>query len=95
MAYNINHRFKEEVIIPFVGLNDNVQFLCDKGEKQIICTDGTLCKLKQCEEKKIFDLESDVQRIYGIDTWSFLKRWHSVAPKMDSLSFFKMKLEKL
>lgn len=93
--YKINHRFKEEVIIPYMGLSNNIQFFCDKGEKQILCSDGTLCDLKFFEEKKLFEFEDDIRRLYNLDAYTFLKKWYGVSKYIDSLWFLRMRLKKL
>ena len=96
MIYAINHSFKESVIVPLVAIANNIIFLCNNydEDKKVCCADGTLCDVENYEVKSIFDLEDDVMKIYGMDTWSFLKRWHLVDPNMDSLSFVKLKLKK-
>ena len=96
MIYAINHSFKEAVIVHLVAIANNIIFLCNNYDeyKQLRCADGTLCDVENCEVKSIFDLEDDVMKIYGMDTWSFLKRWHLVDPNMDSLSFVKINLKK-
>lgn len=94
-THHINHRFKDEVIVPFVGLSDNCAFIMSKGEKHIICADGVQAKVVEWKDCHICTLEDDIKRIYGIDVWSFVKRWYQTEKQMDSMTFIKMKLEKL
>lgn len=95
MKYYINHSYKEEIILPYIGLDNNVSFFCDREEKEIVCSDGVVCKITEFEHKNIFDFEEDILRIYGMDIASFLKRWHSVSKGLNSMYFMKMKLKKI
>ena len=91
----INHRFKEEVIIPFVGISSNIDFIMSKGEKIIRCADGVEAKVIEWKDCHVCELEKDIQDLYHIDAWAFLKRWWTTEKRMDSMTFIKMKLEKL
>jgi hypothetical protein len=93
--HEINHRYKDEVIVPLIGVTDNVSWIMSKGQKIITCADGTQAKVNEWETKHICILEDDIKRIYGIDTWSFIKRWYASEKRMDSMTFIKMKLEKI
>ncbi len=91
----INHRFKEEVVVPFVGITSNIDFVMSKGDKTIGCADGIQAKVVEWKDCHICTLEDDIKRIYGIDAWAFVKRWYQTEKRMDSMTFIKMKLEKL
>lgn len=93
--HEINHRYKDEVIVPLIGVTDNVSWIMSKGQKIITCADGIQANVVEWESKHICTLEDDIKRIYGIDTWSFLKRWYASEKRMDSMTFIKMKLEKI
>lgn len=92
--YRVNHRYKETIIIPYVAISSNVSFLVSKGTKFIITADDIRCKVQSYEEKHICELEEDIQKIYGIDTWSFIKRWYKADKNMQSMYFIKIKLIK-
>lgn len=91
----INHRFKNVVIVPFVGLTQNIDWVMSKGDKIVRCADGIEAKVLEWKDVHICELEKDIQDIYHIDAWSFLKRWWATEKRMDSMTFIKMKLEKL
>lgn len=93
--HSINHRFKEEICVPFVGLTNNISFIMSKGEKEVHCADGIVARVLEWEEKHICELEDDIQRLYGIGCWQFMCRWYKSEKRMDSMHFIKMKLEKL
>lgn len=91
----ITHSFKEELIVPYIGIEKNIEFFLGKGAKQVVTADGILANVKSIEEKHICDLEDDITRIYGISPWEFIKRWHGANMGADSMIFAKLKLEKL
>lgn len=92
---HINHRYREEVIIPYVALDNNISFLISKGEKKVITADGITCKVIELKEVHICELEEKINELYKIDCWSFIKRWYSTKKTMDSLHFIYLKLKKL
>ena len=91
----ITHSFKEELIVPYMGIEKNIEFFLGKGAKQVVTADGILANVKRIEEKHICDLEDDITRIYGISPWEFIKRWHGANMGADSMIFAKLKLEKV
>jgi hypothetical protein len=93
--HTITHSFKEELIVPYIGIEKNIEFFLGKGKKQVVTADGVLANVKNIEEKHICDLEGDITRIYGISPWEFVKRWHNANIGADSMIFAKLKLEKV
>ena len=91
----LTHSFKEELIIPYIGIEKNIEFFLGKGAKQVVTADGILANVKSIDEKHICDLEGDIVRIYGISPWEFIKRWHGANMGADSMIFAKLKLEKV
>lgn len=91
----ITHSFKEELIIPYIGIEKNVLFFLGTGQKQVVTADGILANVVSIEEKHICDLEDDITRIYGISPWEFIKRWHGANIGADSMIFAKLKLKKV
>lgn len=91
----ITHSFKEELIVPYIGIEKNIEFFLGKGKKQVVTADGILANVISIEEKHICDLESDIMRIYGISPWDFIKRWHSANIGADSMIFAKLQLKKV
>ena len=92
--YFINHRYKEHLIIPYVGINDNCRFFFDKEERYVITSDHIRCKVVNCKEKHICDLEDEIRKIYNLDVWSFIKKWYKACPYMDSMHFIVLDLKK-
>lgn len=90
----IDHRFKEEMIVPYCAIENNVAFLLCKGERFLDTSDGVRAKVISADEKHICDLESDVYRLYGKDAWSFIKIWHKYNKNSSSLLFIHLKLQR-
>lgn len=93
-SHFINHSFREMIIVPYVAITNNVDFLMSNGDKFITTADGIKCKVQSYEEKHICELEQDIQSLYGIDAWSFVKRWYKADKDMQSMYFIKIKLVK-
>ena len=90
----IDHRFKEEMIVPYCAIDNNVAFLLCKGERFLDTKDGLRCKVLSAEERHICDLEQDIYRLYGKDAWSFIKIWHKYSKNSSSLIFIHLKLQR-
>ena len=90
----IDHRFKEEMIVPYCAIDNNVAFLLCKGERFLDTKDGLRCKVLSAEERHICDLEQDIYRLYGKDAWSFIKIWHKYSKNSSSLIFIHLKVQK-
>lgn len=97
VKYHIAHRFKDEIIIPFVALTKNIDFCLSKDEEKICRTaDNVLCEAVYWEERHMCELADDVKRIYGItNMWDFIMKWYGLDKHMDSMYFLKIKLKKI
>lgn len=98
MEYYINHRFKDVVILPFVGLHPNIDFVCqpDNDTERIVTTaDGVRCNVVNWSCKNILEIEDKIRELYNIDVITFLKKWYSVDNAMQSLYMFVLELKKI
>lgn len=90
----VAHKFRDVIIVPYVAVNNNIDFLLCDGKKTITTKDGVKCECTSYEHKHIFEMEEEVKELYGIETYDFLKRWYSFDNAMQSLYFIKMRLKK-
>lgn len=90
----VNHKYKDEIIIPFIGVTNNTTFILSKGDHYITTADGIRCKVAWWEEKNILDLEEDIERLYHMQPWDFLKRWKKTYKFMENMCFLHLKLKK-
>lgn len=94
MSHHVFHRYAKEMILPYNAFDDNLGLIKNCDKRIIVCSDGIRAELIEYAEKHICDLEEDIQRIYKIDAWTFLKKWHNSGLKPRSMYFLKIKLKK-
>ena len=93
--HNVLHKFKETMILPYYAVTNNCSLIMSKGEHYVTTADGIHCKIVSWEEKHICELEDEIQRLYNMDCWSYIKRWHKATKGcMDSMHFLILKLKK-
>ena len=92
--HHVRHRYKDEIIIPYLALERNMALFSNKGEHHIIFSDGAKGKVITYKEVHICEAEEDIKRIYGMDAWTFMRRWYLADKGMDSMHFIYMKIEK-
>ena len=93
--HNVLHKFKETMILPYYAVTNNCSLIMSKGKHYVTTADGIHCKIVSWEEKHICELEDEIQRLYNMDCWSYIKRWHKATKGcMDSMHFLILKLKK-
>ena len=93
--HNVLHKFKETMIVPYYAVTNNCSLIMSKGDHYVTTADGIHCKVVSWEEKHICELEDEIQRLYNMDCWSYIKRWHKATKGcMDSMHFLILKLKK-
>lgn len=85
--YKINHKFKELVVVPFVAIHNNFDFLLSDNKKILIFADGIKAKVLNYQIKHICEIEDIIKHLYQCDAWTFLKKWYRSQPAMDSMRF--------
>ena len=93
--HHVLHKFKETMILPYYAVTNNCSLIMSKGDHYVTTADCIHCKVVSWEEKHICELEDEIQRLYNMDCWSYIKRWHKAAKGcMDSMHFLILKLKK-
>ena len=93
--HHVLHKFKETMIVPYYAVTNNVSLVMSKGDHYVTTADGIHCKVVSWEEKHICELEDEIQRLYNMDCWSYIKRWYKATKGcMDSMHFLILKLKK-
>ena len=93
--HHVLHKFKETMVVPYYAVTNNVSLVMSKGDHYVTTADGIHCKVVSWEEKHICELEDEIQRLYNMDCWSYIKRWHKATKGcMDSMHFLILKLKK-
>lgn len=93
-TYQLKHRFRELVIVPYIAIGGCWFFIDDNSQKKVITADNHLCKVVECEYKHIFEIEEMIQEHYKMDIISYLKKWYEMDKNMHSLEMVILKLEK-
>lgn len=95
VKYNIAHAFTEELLVPWVAISDNLDFIVERPKK-ITTSDFIEANIVGRKEIHIISEEGIriVKRLYDIPLELYLKRWYSKYPDMVSMSFIYLKLEK-
>lgn len=94
-VFDILHSFKEEILVPYAGIKNNIKFFETRRNQRVITADGIKCKVVWWEVRNILDMESVIRDLYMTDPWDFLQTWHKSKPDMDSLEFVHIRLKKL
>lgn len=92
--YHINHKYRDKVIVPYVAITDNCEFVLDNTQKRLIFAEGIKGIVSELEEKNILDIQSEIECLYGLSAWDFLCKWYSAYPYINSLYFFIIKAKK-
>lgn len=89
--HKVKHKWREEIIVPYLAVQNNVPFICDKGEKHIITADGIKALVLKKKEYHMCEMEGIVKRLYGMEVWPFVLRWYNNGFKYLSPSFIYIK----
>ena len=93
--HRVNHKYREVIIIPLIGLTENIDFLLSKGDKYLMFSDGTEAKVTEYKEVHICEEEEEIKQLYGCDPWRFIKKWYSTNKEMDSMHFLRITTKKI
>lgn len=85
--HNIKHNFRAVMYCPIAAISNNCAFIMSNGDKYLTTADGIRCKVVDWKQKHICDLEEEIQKAYGVDAWTFCKKWHKSIPYFDSMHF--------
>lgn len=94
-TYQLKHRYRPEVIVPYIGISNNALFLIDKDDRYVYTADNVRCLVEDVQYKHIFELEKEIQDNYKLDVLSFLKRWYDADRNMQSMEMIILKLKKI
>lgn len=91
-AHVINHSYKDNVLIPYVAITDNI--FINKGDK-VVTSDGVPCTIEEIEHLHICGESAEwwVTNLYKCDVWSFVKKWNSTM-QVSSMIFLRLRLKR-
>lgn len=92
--HKIRHKFREEMIVPYIAVQNNIDFMLNKGERYLLTADGIKAKVTECKEVHVCELKDDIKRLYDMDAWDYICRWYNAEKCINSLYFLHIKLRK-
>ena len=95
LEFYINHSFKEEILVPYAAIRNNIHFFEARTGQRVITADGVRCKVVWLEVKNICECEELIKTLYATEPWDFLCAWHKSKPDMVSLDFVNIRLKRL
>ena len=94
-TYQLKHRYREQVIVPYVGISNNALFFVDKDDRYMYTADNVRCLVTNVEYNHVFELEKEIKDNYKLDVLSFLKKWYEADKNMQSMEMVVLKLKKV
>jgi len=94
--HKIEHRFNDEIVVPWVAITDNLDFMSSKTKTpKAITADGINVNVTMRREIHILSKEASflIWRLYSISPDVFLQKWYNRFPEMVSLGFLHLKLK--
>ena len=96
MKYQLTPKYREEVFVPLLAIENNMSFLEQKEYPNIITSEGIECKINKFlfvnplseQGRKL------IEDIYNIPLQDFLIKWYNSMP-FDGLMFCWIKMEKI
>lgn len=95
LEFYISHSFKEEILVPYAAIRNNIQFFEARTGQRVITADGVRCKVVWLEVMNICECEGLIKTLYATEPWDFLCAWHKSKPDMVSLDFVNIRLKRL
>lgn len=92
--HKVRHKYRDEIIVPYIAVQNNIDFMLNKGDRYLLTADGAKAKVVECKEVHVCDLKDDITRLYGMSAWDYICRWHTTEKNMDSLHLLHIKLRK-
>lgn len=96
MIYQLTHRYRKEVFVPLLAIENNMSFLEEKEYPNIITSEGIECKINKFLHVNPLSEQGRklIEDIYNIPLQDFLIKWYSSMP-FDGLMFCWIKMEKI
>jgi hypothetical protein len=98
MVARVNHKYREEIVVPLVAISNNICFLLERDKERIVITaDDVKCNVVDYKEVHIAcdEFESLIKRLYNLDAYTFIKKWYSKKREMDSMFFVYIKMKEV
>lgn len=92
--HKVRHKYRDEIIVPYIAVQKNIDFMLNRGDKYLITADDVRAKVLESKEIHVCELEADINRLYNLSAWDYLCRWYKSEKSMDSMHLLHIKLRK-
>ena len=93
MEYFIKHRYKENIVIPYVGIYPNIFSLSDIVGKTAVTSDHKQCTITKVEEVHICEVEGLIYKLYNMTIGEYLLKWYKIDKAMQSMYMYVITLK--
>jgi uncharacterized protein YnzC (UPF0291/DUF896 family) len=76
--HRINHRYKPIIIVPYIAIEKNINFLSSKDKVYVITADDIKSEVIRCEQKQTDDCIDDIKALYNMDFETYISKWVKV-----------------
>ena len=92
--YYLNHRYRDFVIVPYVGIADNLSFCFDDDDKTLITSDSVEAEVIKVETKHFFQATEIIEKEYKMPAYEWLKSWYLANHSLNSLDVLLITLKR-
>ena len=94
MDYYIKHKFREKIVVPYVGIYPNIFSLSDIVGKTAVTSDHKQCIIVKLEEVHICEAEGIIYKLYNMTIGEYLLKWYKIDKAMQSMYMYVITLKK-
>lgn len=93
MEYYIRHKFREKIVVPYVGIYPNIFSLSDIVGKTAVTSDHKQCTIVKVEEVHICEAEGIIYKLYNMTIGEYLLKWYKIDNAMQSMYMYVITLK--
>ena len=94
MDYYIKHKFREKIVVPYVGIYPNIFSLSAIVGKTAVTSDHKQCTIVKVEEVHICEAEGIIYKLYNMNIGEYLLKWYKIDKAMQSMFVYVITLKK-
>ena len=93
MDYFIKHKFREKIVVPYVGIYPNIFSLADIAGKTAVTSDHKQCTIVKVEAVHICEAEVIIYKLYNMTIGEYLLKWYKIDKAMQSMYMYVITLK--
>ena len=91
--YYLNHRYRDFLIVPYIGISNNIEFLQD-NDRIDITNDKVEAEVVSCTINHFFSVLDLIEEHYKMPPFDWLKTWYNLNKNLQSLDVLLITLKK-